>query len=144
MESITSTLNIDQNLSHCWSAVAMEENNSDGSDQTVAIPTTITASHISQIAQVLFMYVLIYCTHVFMMYIHIVWLSICIKKQLYNGLFHVLIIMYKDVSGWESSGCGSASQWSVPGSRCDSVRAVGYPVSTSTSTGNVQTHIQWS
>lgn len=29
----------------------MEENNSDGSDQTVSIPTTITASQLSQIAQ---------------------------------------------------------------------------------------------
>lgn len=30
---------------------AVQQNNSNGSDQTVAIPTTITASHISQIAQ---------------------------------------------------------------------------------------------
>lgn len=64
MESITSTLSIDQNLSECSFAVAMEEvqqNNSNGSEsQTVAIPTTITASHISQIAQVLLIYVLMY------------------------------------------------------------------------------------
>lgn len=116
---------------------AVQQNNSNGSDQTVAIPTTITASHISQIAQVLFMYVLMY-THFHDVYTY----TCCVIEHLFKyKTFHVMIIMYKDVSGWESSGCGSAAQRSVPGSRCDSVSAViGYPVSTSTSTGNVQTH----
>ncbi len=82
MESITCTLNIDQNLSHCWSAVAMEavqQNNSNGSDQTVAIPTTITASHISQIAQVLFMYVLMY-THFHDVYTY----TCCVIEHLFK------------------------------------------------------------
>lgn len=82
MESITCTLNIDQNLSHCWSAVAMEavqQNNSNGSDQTVAIPTTITASHISQIAQVLFMYVLLH-THFHDVYTY----TCCVIEHLFK------------------------------------------------------------
>ncbi len=54
----------------------MEENNSDGSDQTVSIPTTITASQLSQIAQVLFMYVLMY-TH-----FHDVYTYTCVIEHL--------------------------------------------------------------
>lgn len=77
MESIISALSIDQNLSQCSFAVAMEEvqQNSNGSEsQTVAIPTTITASHLSQIAQVLLMCL---CKHFFMVYKNVVWLHIC-------------------------------------------------------------------
>jgi len=54
----------------------VHQNNSNGSEsQSIAIPTTITASHISQIAQVLLMYVLNMYTHILMMTKYTVWLK---------------------------------------------------------------------